>query len=362
MSRPALPYLALAGVLGACSGPDPVFHPLDDPARLSDWNLFEREAGALRPKDAVMAFRPANQLFSDYAQKLRTAWMPAGARARLRGGKLDWPVGTVLSKTFYYPLDGAGAPARRDDAMERAVDLAAARVLETRLLVRRAGGWEALPYVWNDEQTEAFLRVAGAGRRLRLAGDERDFAYFVPNRNQCAGCHQRTHPDGGLEPLGAVAAQLAGAFGHPGPGPSQLEELAGRGWLEAAPAPPVPAAWRDPAASVEERALAYLNMNCGHCHNPDGPADTSALTLDGSHRSPLALGVCKPPVAAGGGAGDMRYGIVPGRPERSILLHRMESTEPDAMMPELGRSLAHREGVELVRRWIARMPGACRSP
>ena len=71
------------------------------------------------------------------------------------------------------------------------------------------------------------------------------------------------------------------------------------------------------------------------------------------------MGVCKPPVAAGGGAGDLQYGIVPGDPDNSILHYRVASTKPDEMMPELGRSLVHEEGVALLREWIGTLPGSC---
>jgi hypothetical protein len=64
-------------------------------------------------------------------------------------------------------------------------------------------------------------------------------------------------------------------------------------------------------------------------------------------------------VAAGGGAGDLLYGIVPGIPEESILIYRMNTTAPDEMMPELGRSLIHNEGVELIHSWISQLPGNC---
>ena len=110
---------------------------------------------------------------------------------------------------------------------------------------------------------------------------------------------------------------------------------------------------------VEELALAYLNIHCGHCHNPEGAADTSGLLLDGSHSLAVNLGVCKPPVAAGGGAGNLQYSIVPGAPDQSILIYRMNSQAPDEMMPELGRSLVHYEGIALIRHWIADMPGDC---
>jgi hypothetical protein len=37
----------------------------------------------------------------------------------------------------------------------------------------------------------------------------------------------------------------------------------------------------------------------------------------------------------------------------------MDSQDPGVMMPELGRSLIHREGVVLLREWIQQMQGAC---
>ena len=38
---------------------------------------------------------------------------------------------------------------------------------------------------------------------------------------------------------------------------------------------------------------------------------------------------------------------------------RMDSADPAIMMPELGRSVVHREGVELIRAWIDAQPGSC---
>lgn len=348
--------------LVACSESQPVFHPADNPQRLSDWNLFTLNGNALAPNESTLVFRPANQLFTDYAHKLRTLWLPDGAQATLRDGEIDYPTGTVLSKTFYYPLGTDGNPiVATDDGLD-SITLANNKILETRLLVRRENSWEAFPYVWNDDQTEAFLRVAGASHNISLSGDlnnssgDVDFVYFVPNENQCSGCHVTEHPDGDMHPLGAIASQLSSAFLDD---QIQTEKIVARGWLDQAPDQLSITSWRDPNASINERAEAYLNMHCGHCHNPNGAADTSALLLDGSHDLAINMGVCKTPVAAGGGAGDRLYSIVPGQPERSILLYRMESMEPDEMMPELGRSLIHQEGIELLQNWIAAMPGSC---
>jgi hypothetical protein len=60
----------------------------------------------------------------------------------------------------------------------------------------------------------------------------------------------------------------------------------------------------------------------------------------------------KSPVAAGRGSGGLQYDIVAGKPTESILHYRMNSHDPGVMMPELGRSIIHQEGVALIREWI----------
>jgi len=96
-------------------------------------------------------------------------------------------------------------------------------------------------------------------------------------------------------------------------------------------------------------------VNCAHCHQPGGAASNSGLDLrweqDGDH----AVGIMKRPVAAGRGAGVHDFSILPGQPDRSILLYRMNSAEPGIAMPELGKSSIDKQGVAVVRRWIAEM-------
>lgn len=66
----------------------------------------------------------------------------------------------------------------------------------------------------------------------------------------------------------------------------------------------------------------------------------------------MSLGIYKATVSAGAGTGGNTYSIVPGDPEASVMIYRMKSTNPGAMMPELGRSLVHKEGVALISDWI----------
>lgn len=355
-------------VISACSPSEPLFHEAETPLRLSAWKLLEIDADVLIPHESSLVFRPANQLFNDYAHKLRTLWIPPGSKAQLTSGEIDYPVGSVLTKTFYYPVDTEGRYLKIADHGPAEIDLQKNRLIETRLLVRRESGWKAMPYVWNDEQTDAFLRVAGASKSISLLGDNGmlDFVYFVPNENQCSACHATEHPDGQMHPLGATASQLSSFVDHPGGDPVlQTELIRKRGWLDELPVRMEAVSWQSYSSEmqdpqiIEDLALAYLNIHCGHCHNPEGAADTSGLLLDGSHSLAVNLGICKPPVAAGGGAGDLQYSIVPGAPDQSILIYRMNSRAPDEMMPELGRSLVHHEGIALIRHWIADMPGDC---
>jgi hypothetical protein len=116
---------------------------------------------------------------------------------------------------------------------------------------------------------------------------------------------------------------------------------------------PLYSQWDDPeTGSLDNRARVYLDVNCGHCHRPEGPANNSRLFLNLEESNPFNLGFCKSPVAPGRGTGGRLYDILPGEPDQSILLYRMESNEADIRMPEIGRNLAHSEGIELIRDWI----------
>jgi uncharacterized repeat protein (TIGR03806 family) len=359
--------LTLAGCQRAAQAP--VFHAEGRPERLSDWHVLRVEDGRLRWSPGVEPYALNTALFSDYAHKLRTLWLPPGTHAGYAAYEaFDFPVGTIISKTFYYPRGENGTVLRVADTIGESgdgLDLAKVRLVETRLLVRRAQGWVALSYVWNTDQSDALLARAGDLVPLRLQG-ARDgrvdaFEYLVPDENQCAGCHASNNQTRIIHPLGPKARHLnRDDPWHPGK--NQLQRLAARGWLDGLPAAadiPRNARFDDAAAPLDARARAYLDINCGHCHNAHGPADTSGLWLDAATTDPRRLGLCKPPVAAGQGTGDHLFDIVPGRPDDSILVYRMASRDPGAMMPELGRNLVHAEGTDLVRAWIKAWLASC---
>ncbi len=340
----AVALLLLVASAAAQPSPPPVdvraimaAHP---PELLSDYHFFQ-DARAREPNAGVTPYDLNTALYSDGALKFRYLYLPRGAQASYRDdGAFAFPVGAVLIKTFAFAAD-MRAPTEN------------VRFLETRLLIRRAEGWLALPYVWNQAQTEARLSPIGASVPVNFT-DEQGQAialdWAVPNRNQCKGCHDVA---GELTPIGPNARNLNRD--------DQLARWRDSGLLDAAPAdaPRVPDAYAD--GPIEARARAYLDVNCANCHNPAGPAHTSGLDLRWSQSDPARWGVFKRPVAAGRGSAGFEFSIEPGHPERSILLHRMESTDPGVMMPELGRQVVDARAVELMRAWITGMDGEGRS-
>ncbi len=363
------PLLALAALLLAgCArapAPEPVrFFADGQPERLAEWNVLYVADGRLRLNARVLPYDLDSALFTDYAHKLRTVWMPAGSAARYQpDGALDFPVGTIISKTFYYPRGDDGTVLRSADTgaePDGGLTLDRVRLVETRLLVRRASGWLALPYVWNDAQTEARLMRTGDLVPLTLAGADgrrQQLDYLVPDENQCAGCHGTDLRSRQISPIGPKARHLNHDFAYASGKANQLRHWQALGQLVDVPAGALPrnVAWNDPQAPLEARARAYLDINCGHCHSDKGAARTSGMWLDANTHDPLRIGRCKLPIAAGQGTGNRAWDIVPGAPDDSILTYRMESTDPGVMMPELGRALVHEEGVALIRQWIAAM-------
>ncbi|MBN8432428.1 hypothetical protein JF535_16420 [Microbulbifer salipaludis] len=363
---------ALALSLLGCGAPrEPVaLHERNAvPDNLSQWHLVNVTNGTLALNERVIPYDLNTALFTDYAHKLRTVWMPEGTSAGYGDAHFDYPVGTIISKTFYYPLAEDGSVLRTDDYSrdfaENGLDLSNVKLIETRILVKRTDGWQALPYVWNEAQTDAVLEIAGEAMSLQLvnkAGNREAFTYVVPDANQCAGCHADNHTQKAVRPIGPRARHLNKHYEYAAGSENQLVYWQQMGYLSNLPdlaQVPRNVNYRDTSATLDERARSYLDINCGHCHNPSGPADTSGLMLYSAEHDMRKLGVCKPPVAAGTGSGDRLFAIVPGSPEDSILNFRVESTDPGAMMPELGRSLVHEEGAALLDAWIASMPGNC---
>jgi uncharacterized repeat protein (TIGR03806 family) len=312
--------------------------------KLSDYGFFREPLRKLMPTDSVVAYALNSPLFTDYAYKKRFIKIPKGQTIDFHATEtLNFPAGTILIKNFYYPADFS----KPDKDW---------RILETRLLINENNDWKALTYIWNEEQTDALLDVAGKTVPVswtHTSGQKRNIQYSIPNLNQCKNCHMR---GGNVSPIGPTARQL----NRPGES-SEFNQLVH--WQKLGLLTGLPelaqveklVAYEDVSATLDNRARAWLEVNCAHCHRPDGPAKTSGLHLLASVKNPMELGIGKAPVAAGKGSGGLLYDIVPGHPEQSILQFRINSVDPGTMMPELGRSIVHEEGAALIHDWITAM-------
>ncbi|MEL6369130.1 MAG: SO2930 family diheme c-type cytochrome [Pseudomonadota bacterium] len=350
--------------------PTPTFHESGFPQKLSDWGVISVADGHLRLSDRVFPYDLATPLFSDYAQKLRTVWLPPETSATFRAeGDFEFPIGTIITKTFYYGQTSNGAVSDEQVQLTTAgLALDKTRLIETRLMVHRAEGWVAIPYIWDADGKDASLARTGALFPLSLRRDGEsseeaaEFTYLVPNQNQCAGCHATNNTDRTLRPIGMKARHLNKTSSFQ-PAFNQLDLWLLAGALTSdeeidATGLYANVNWSDASLPLNDRARSYLDINCSHCHSPVGPADTSGLNLEPDAEG-AALGLCKLTIAAGSGAGGRPYGIVPGEPDESILVYRLETDEPAAMMPELGRALVHHEGAALIREWVTNLPGSC---
>jgi len=341
---------------GQSANNEPTFFAEENPEKLSDWGILQFKKNTLSATDQNQVYKIRTALFSDYAHKLRTIWMPDNQSAiENSDGTFEFPVGTVISKTFYYPKAEGALLSLSDQSTDATNDIPLKnhKLIETRLLVKRASGWVGLPYIWNTEQTEATLQRFGEIIKVQGVLDnneQKSFNYLVPDVNQCAGCHQWDKTKD-LQPIGPQVRHLQTTSqfaGHTKFIDSMTEQHTSN-----AIQPTVN------NHDIQIQARQYLDINCSHCHNPTGPGNTSGLHLEAFRELSSAVGICKLPIAAGAGTGDREYDIYPGQPDNSIISYRMNSDKPDIMMPELGRSLIHKEGVEIINHWISSLKGKC---
>lgn len=344
----------------------------EDCEYLSAYNLFADETNPTQnvngskslPYDLTMP------LFTDYASKYRFVVMPEDKSGSYNDVEvLDLPVGTVLVKTFSMPNDTANTGFENET------------LIETRLLIHRESGWDAVPYVWNAEGTDAQLAKYGkqlADTKVTHDGTDYNFTYVVPAKSDCKQCHQITatnnngEPVDGqtrFEPIGPKARLLNVEMTYSDNTKNQLLKWAEVGLLTGLPAElsaidtvpeftdtDITTVLSLPTDKLTDYAKGYFDINCAHCHRPEGSASNTGLHVEywrDFATEQTKHGVCKQPIAYGGEG--LGYDIEPGVPAESIVYARMNSNDPKDRMPEIGRSLIHKEGVMLIQEWINRL-------
>lgn len=321
---------------------------------LSEYNFFNGVMANVIPSYGVLKYEPITPLFTDYAEKDRYVWIPPGEKARYVADNksLDFPTGSVLIKVFYYN-NVINDPVLPDYAT---------RIMETRVMVKKDSGWEFAEYIWNDEQTDAFLDISGDGGFKETEwvrnGQIKFVNYRFPAMTQCTICHNT----GSLTPLGIKPESINSEIVYEDGIQNQLQKLIDFGYLE----PSIPATintvadWTNLSATVEERMRAYVDINCGNCHQDGGQGDYRDIRLAYADTDNMQnLGVC---VDADTPIPDVmgQKLIEPRDIEKSIIYYRM-AVEGDGpyKMPQFGQNLVHTEGLALMEDWINSLTEDC---
>jgi cytochrome c553 len=254
----------------------------------------------------------------------------------------------------------------------------ASRILfETRFSgVRIVAGkekWYLWSYHWRLDQTDADLVVdSGENATVRVYRNGTAQQPFMkkwrfPGVAQCAACH-RVQGTGGRTVLAFFTAQLNKPLSAE-PTVNQLTRLFDLGILKmksgARPdfsKSPRWAHWDDATASLELRARSYIAANCSGCHGTRGIATNAALgvTLDYDFHDmkPHMDFVTKK--LTGVFPIDSAGLIVPGRPDRSVLIYRqkmrnqkdLDFTAERMAMPPLGSFEPDTNAINVISQWV----------
>lgn len=349
--------------------------------KLSDYQLFSSQCNPTKnPSARGLIYDLSVPLFTDYATKYRFVFIPEGKKATyvsgastqientttghseenyVDDGTLDFPVGTVIVKTFSLPKDTADRGFSKE------------KLLETRLLIHRPTGWIGLPYVWNADQTEAMFDDNGElFRNSQITHEEQKytFTYGVPDFSKCTICHSSGDD---VLPIGPKVRYLNMDFNYGDAVENQLARWIAKGLLDSSGLPDVTdrekvAKFNDDVdldniqpEDLNSYAKSWLDINCAHCHSPGGKASNTSISME--YTRPISdrtgHGICADPVS-GAGSG-YQYNVDPGNPDTSLVVYRMSTQDSGDRMPPIGRALIHKEGLALVKKWITSLEGAC---
>lgn len=288
-------------------------------AKLSFYQLFKGDMATLEPADGVETLQLASTLFTDYAEKQRLIKLPKGKQMVLNGDGLPtFPEGTIIAKTFYYSkVEGKGR-----------------QLIETRLLILHQSKWNVATFRWNAAQKDADLINDGANIPIDftgLDGKRRKISYHIPSKQECGSCHRQNDA---IIPIGPKARNLNISVERAGKNTNQLVYLMKKGVIKQTKINFIKGLpdYHDDALPLVQRARAYMDINCAHCHQAGGFAGNTTLNLD--------YGT------------DLEHtGIKFNKSNIIIRTNQMGEFH----MPKLGTTVIDQEGVELIRKFIKGM-------
>ncbi len=319
----------------------------DFPQRLSQTGLFT-DTKTQEPSAGVIEYSINAHHWADETSAQRWVAITDGDKIN-QFKRSNWEVGQV-SGHFSFPHNAVFAKTvsiRTDVA-----DASTERRLETQILHRFKDEFKAYNYIWNEEQTDAVLQpnhpvyteLEVKDPAAKLTGGIRKQIWTHSSRDQCALCH--------IWNAGTVHGFKVDQLNriHDEDSVNQLEKFYSLGILEEEPEKSRPAiSPTDVNAALEDRARAYLSLNCAHCHRRGG-GGTAAIALSKS----VALEDMKmiDEAAVQGGFGIINPQVIAsGDPGRSALLYRLAKTGP-GRMPHFGTNVIDQKGVKLLQQWI----------
>lgn len=313
---------------------------------LSEYNFFQGNLKDLQPTFGVLPYKLNSALFSDYAKKKRFVWMPNNESATYISDDkpLDFPIGTILIKNFYY---------------DNVLPNNETKILETRLMINKPEGWIFANYVWNEEQTEATFDLNGSFVDLQWdnQGEINTLQYRIPAGAECHTCHKVMETS---LPIGPKPRNLNLNYNYENGLQNQLQKLVEFGYLEnnlPSQVSKLPD-YNDESEDLELRARAYLDINCAHCHSEETHCAYRPMRFDYSFTNNLEnIGVCVDPDTYLGNG--LLHIVEPGNSRDSVLHFRLRSTEVAYRMPLLGRTVNHIEGIALIEQWIDNLTITC---
>lgn len=324
--------------------------------KLSDYRFFVGPLKNLTPGYKVLPYEPASSLFSDYAHKKRFVWMPKGAKATYNtdGTVLELPVGAVLIKNFYY------------ENVQNIEPIGGTRIIETRLMIRKATGWIFAEYVWNAAQTEAYYNMNGSFTPIEWKDPNnviKSTNYRIPSDAQCIICHKKqivvdNQVMTTYIPIGIKPQNLNFNYQYNSGSKNQLNKWVEEGYLQNNFTPPTVnntvVNYLDTSKSIELRARSYVDINCAHCHQNDRHCDYRPMRFAFAEtaNNDTNMGVCVNTSDIQGFPSSLAKVVTPGNINKSMMYYRLNTTNETYRMPLHGRTVIHEEGIALIEQWI----------
>lgn len=314
---------------------------------LSEYNFFQGTMSNLNPGYGVLPYNLNSALFSDYAKKKRFVWMPNGVSANYVADTdpLDFPIGAILIKNFYY---------------ENVLPNAGTKIIETRLMIKQPDEWTFANYVWNEEQTEAYFTTSGSVISfdwVTESGETKSINYQVPPFSQCFTCHNSY--DTAL-PIGPKPQNLNKDYPYSDGTSNQLEKWKSFNYLANNTPTNITSTvdYKDSSLPVDLRFRSYIDINCAHCHSEESFCEYRPLRLAFNETTELInMGVCVSPDQLINET--LSLIITPGLPNKSAMHFRLSSIAEEFRMPLIGRTLQHEEGVQLLEEFINTLNTNC---